>query len=228
MIDVIIPSCKPKSYLLSMIAMYKKLYDENNICNFIVTGMPVSAAINRNYGLLQSKESNNKYIIMMDDDIGGFSKDWAEILIKPLTEPSQDEIKLVSARLFTSEYKIAPMMGDTGFDALKSLTSVYKTLLSACIAFRKEDVLDKIWFDENFVGSGFEDTLFCHHLNKLYPESKIVINNECQLIHYHEMKEQGGENFYNNKEYFLKKCNDEEINKAIQKMRPYVKDVVNG
>jgi len=212
MVDVIIPSCRPYQDLQMFVSGMRYYYPE---CNFIATGLPSSASINRNYGLMQSK---NEYVIMMDDDIGGFFDGWHDILVNILKDCQ--EVKLVSARLLNKFGGFSPMMG-CDYDASKKISIVRKAVLSACIAFRREDVYNNIWFDAEFIGSGFQDTLFCHHLMKKYPDALFVVANSCKLIHYHEMKKQGGKYFEFNKQHFLSVCDDEMLNRDIREMAAY-------
>ena len=52
--------------------------------NYIPTGFNASASVNRNYGLMKAFETINEYIIMIDDDIGGFYTGWQHDLVEPL------------------------------------------------------------------------------------------------------------------------------------------------
>ena len=72
---------------------------------------------------------------------------------------------------------------------------------SAAIAMRVSDV-DKLRYDEDFIGSGYEDTDFCLRMKERYPEQRIVINNQCRLIHIHEGKGQQGKSAGYNKAHF--------------------------
>lgn len=218
--DIIIPSCKPIQELKTYVEMYKQLYSSEGECNFIPTGIKASASVNRNYGLVRSRESKAEYIIMMDDDIGGFFEGWHNMLIQPLIDDK--DIRIVSARLITKDSDFSPMQG-VDFDLSKDLSIAKDVILSACIAFRKKDVLDKLWFDMEFIGSGFEDTLFTHQLYEMYKNTNclFVVNNKCKLIHYHEMKNQGGKYFDYNKKIFLSRCKDKMLRKHIKEMRAY-------
>jgi len=181
--DILIPSCREIGELKVMINAVKETYDTSKSYRYITSGFKVSAASNRNYCLQQS---DAEIIIMMDDDIGGFYPGWQEMLIQPLLD--DDNIKIVSARLMTDYGDLSAMMG---CDAnIKDPISIANNIiLSACIAFRKKDI-DGIWFDENYIGSGFEDTDFCFQMTSRHPGCKFVVNNKCQLIHFHEMKNQ--------------------------------------
>lgn len=217
--DVIIPSNRKCQELRMFIEVYKRLYFNEGEVNFIHTGLKSSASINRNFGLIKSKESNAEFIIMMDDDIGGFFTGWHDLLIQPLIDYT--DVKIVSARLITPDGELSPMMG-FNYDLSNKFSTGCEVLLSACIAFRKKDILDKIWFDMEFVGSGFEDTLFTYQVSKLYPDCKFIAANDCKLIHYHEMKNQGGRFFEYNKKLFLEKCDSERLKREIMEMRAYV------
>lgn len=207
MFDIIIPSCRPFSELAQKISLIKE--NDDIKFNYIPTGFSVSASVNRNYGFYEAMKSDNEYIIMIDDDIGGFYKGWQCDLIKPLIEDR--EIKLVSARLMNPDGSQGPMMGVLP-DLSKDIIDVpafmqfekfkFKAILSAAIAFRKSDIVESgVRFNNNFVGSGFEDTLFCFHLCKAFKDCRIVCTNNCKLIHYHEMKNQS-ENFKYNENLF--------------------------
>lgn len=196
MYDIIIPSNKNIDELRVIVRAIRRFDSEKH--NYIPTGFQVSAATNRNYGLAKCY---NDIVIMMDDDIGGFYSGWQDELINPLL--SDQAIKLVSARLLTPVGGLSPMMG-CDYDLSKIFSEADKVILSACIAFRLEDV-SGIWFDENYVGSGFEDTDFCFQLREKHKDNcKIVVNNRCALVHFHEMKNQAS-NFSANQKYFVKK-----------------------
>ena len=72
---------------------------------------------------------------------------------------------------------------------------------SACIAFRKTDVR----FNEDYKGAGFEDTSFMLRMKNRY-NGRVVINNECQLVHKNEAKKHS-EHFAFNREVFRKEFN---------------------
>jgi glycosyltransferase involved in cell wall biosynthesis len=203
MIDIIIPSCKPYTDLRQRVCLIK----ETDLIeyNYIPTGFKVSASVNRNFGLLESFKSKNEYIIMIDDDIGGFKPGWQKTLIQPLID--QPKVRLVSARLFNPDGSLGPMMGASN-DISKPFNEVPKfmgfggkrfgAILSAAIAFRKFDLLSSgVRFNNNFIGSGWEDTLFCYHIQKAFSDCIMLCNNQCKLIHYHEMKNQNVNNQYN-------------------------------
>jgi len=163
----------------------------------VVTCQKASAAINRNYGL---DNSNNDFVIMIDDDIRALPYGWNEEMIRLLIE--NPKIKVVSSRLMTEDGKPGINMGNN-YDLSKDVVEVESGYIpTACIAFKKEK---DIRFDEAYIGSGFEDTDFMNQMMKKYPESAHVINNTVKLIHMNEMKEQHGDNWEKNKAYFTMK-----------------------
>lgn len=195
-IDIIIPTCKT----FKQIKPYLKKIEETINGRFLLlpTCLQTSAATNRNYGLTLS---SSKIVIMMDDDLTGFYKGWADQLIKPLQD--KKDVMMVSARLMKSKSKTGVMMNIKP-DLSKPLVTIEDRILpSACIAFCKDDTR----FDENYGGAGFEDTDFCFQLNEKYPDKEYLINNDVQLIHKNEMKNQMGGHYQKNGRYFHRKWN---------------------
>lgn len=187
--DILIPSLKPRKQLNLLIDSIEKTVENPNI---ITSGFRVSAATNRNYCL---NRATSDIVIMMDDDMDGFYKGWAETLIKPLKNP---EILMVSARLLNVDGGPGVMVGEN-YDLIPGLVEIgQKQLPTACIAFYNR----KVRFNENFIGSGFEDNRFCLMLGMSCPTGKFVINNDCQLVHLNERKNQGGEFWNQNQKYF--------------------------
>jgi hypothetical protein len=118
---------------------------------------------------------------MMDDDMAGFYAGWWEELIRPLEDPN---VLIVSARLTKATGENGLMMFDG--DTIRNV-AVVPRVPTACIAFRNTDIR----FDEEYLGSGFEDDDFCAQLTRRYPHGRFVINNRVRLIHLNEQKEQG-------------------------------------
>ena len=56
-----------------------------------------------------------------------------------------------------------------------------------------------------------------------FPDCQFVCDNETRLIHYHEMKNQGGKYFDANKAYFLQECKDEKLCEEIKGMPDYAR-----
>lgn len=177
-------------------------------CRLIFTGLAASASVNRNHGLDQVE---SEIIIMMDDDMDGFYPGWVEDLVAPLR--SDSTVLLASARLLNADGTAGPCIGAYGLPssgvvaATKSDYNGWRRLPTACIAFRK--CAADIRFDENFIGSGYEDLDWMNRLNAGFPGTTMVLNNNCRLIHHNEEKRQGGKYFEYNKQHYLSNWPDD-------------------
>ena len=192
--DILVPTCKPYEKVKELVARIMETSD-TTAGNLHVTCKNVSASINRNYAL---QHATAPVVIMLDDDISGFYPGWDETLVEALHLSSNHV--MVSARLMNKDNTPGTMMNIT-----PNLTGEFQYvngfLPSACIAFYN----DGTRFDENFIGSGWEDTDFCVSLQKKYPKGEFLIANEAKLIHNNEMKNGNGIMFAKNKAYYLKK-----------------------
>lgn len=189
-VDIIIPTCQSALAIAPQVCEIEGFSPNDKI---IKTCEPVSAAKNRNIGL---NHATTDIVIMVDDDIFGFYEGWMNDLIRPLLDDKS--IVYVSARLVHPDGSNAPMMfqgESTGpyCDVPRAPT--------AAIAFRN----DGIRFDENFIGSGYEDDDFCIQIKERYPSGRFIINNKCRLIHANEQKNQHGKYAEHNQAYFEKK-----------------------
>ncbi len=193
-IDVIIPTCKTREEVLPLIAEIEKTAGRQ--VNVIATCKQLSASCNRNIGLDQAVSDPR---IMIDDDITGLPQDWLVALTKVLED--NPECVMVSPQLIKPDGDFALMMGCPMPKAAGAGTRAAEGphLLTACIAIRKDDLR----FDENFVGSGWEDNDYCDRQAERYPEGVRVIQHDIQVVHRNEMKNQP-ENFVRNREYYLK------------------------
>lgn len=189
--DIIIPTCKKPEEVAPLIEEIQK-YSRG--CKLVATCLPKSAAINRNHGLA---ESTADYVVMCDDDTGGFYDGWYRNLINPLINDKY--IVMTSARLIDKEGKPARMVASK-YEILDTFEEVVMAP-SACIAFRKTDVR----FDERFIGCGFEDSWFCHCMSK---NGKIVIVNSVRIRHDNEMKNQK-DTFQHNHDLYHKLLEEE-------------------
>lgn len=194
LISIIIPTCKDYKDVERQIFEITRTWDWEQPYELIPTCEKVSAAINRNIGLNLSK---GEICIQIDDDITGFYPGWGKDLIAPLLV--DESIFIVSARLMDKNGSFAFMMGDSK-DYIKDYVICQK-VPTACIAHRKMSIR----YDENFIGSGFEDDDMLLAFKCSYPDKKIAINNKCRLVHNNEQKNQGGKNWVHNKSYFLSK-----------------------
>ena len=135
---------------------------------------------------------------MCDDDIrelpNGFNRRLMETL---LWNP---DVMTVSARLLNKNREIG--ITTTGDKDLSKPFSEVGVIPTACCAFRNYDLK----FDENFIGSGFEDTDFFLRMKKEgFSGKKILIDNRVKVVHLNEMKNQKGKFYEYNQKYFNEK-----------------------
>lgn len=197
---VLIPTCKSKEDITPLVDVIKETVPKH-IEVVATCGVGESASWNRNVAL--DHASIGEIVIMIDDDVSGFYNGWAHELTAPLV--TRNDIVMVSARLLKPSGALGYMMGENYDTSTPMVEVLERRLPTACIAF----VYDGTRFDENFKGSGFEDTDFCKILSAKYPTEKFVINNIVRLVHANEMKNQNGEYWKSNKAYFVKKYPEE-------------------
>jgi len=193
--SIIIPTYRSEKEIQNLVdEINKKSTGEFEL---IVTSQKGSAAVNRNYGLKKAKSTT---IIMVDDDVKDFPYGWNEELVRPLME--MENVVLVSARLLSSDGKTLGMTMSSNYNVKDDVVIIENGYSpTACIAFLMNDIL----FDENFVGSGWEDTSFNNDMMIKYPKGLHVINNLVKVVHINEMKNQHGENWEKNKVYYESK-----------------------
>lgn len=180
--DIIIPTIKDRETISPLVC---DVEGWSYPCKVIPTCQNMSAAKQRNYGLDQA---TTDIVIMIDDDVMGFSLNWWSRLIQPLID--DDSILMVSARLMRDNGEYGAMMfpGDVAGKVCE-----VEAVPTACCAFRNNGMR----FHEGFRKSGFEDTWFCHCLKRQMPGGKIVINNEVRIVHINEEKGQREEYAHN-------------------------------
>ncbi len=190
MIDVIIPTCKENvSELIK--ELQRTTHPVNNI---IATCSGGSASQNRNRGL---KSAESELVIMMDDDMTGFYDGWIDDMLRWW----KDDIAIMAARLLTPDNNLGYMLSEDNRMSKGLLVVPKREVPTACVMFKN----DGLRFDENFIGSGFEDNDFCRQLQAKYPEKSFVVNNECRLIHTNEKKNQHGHYWHKNQAYYQQK-----------------------
>jgi hypothetical protein len=191
-IDVLIPTIND----IDVSIIEKTVSIANNI---FVNKSNNSAAYNRNR-LLDKSSADIK--IMIDDDISGFYCGWDSDLLGVMGINN-----IVSARLMTSGNSPAHM---NCFDENKGLNDLQddiiqiwpgETHIMPSSAFAFIDM--GIRFDENYIGSGYEDTDFFRQYFVKY-KTEFYVNNLCRLLHANEMKKQT-ENLKINRDYYNKK-----------------------
>lgn len=192
--SLVIPTLKKQEEVVSQIQ--EMLCSTSVPLEIIATCQPVSAAKNRNIGL---KRATSSLIFMVDDDVTGFPENWAERLLETMNR--QPLCYMVSPRLMAMNGKYGYMTGYpsdnyTGDEVLKK-----REICTACVLLRKTEIL----FDENFVGSGFEDNDYCRQLVQRYPEAQFICVHDLRVIHKNEGKNQRGHNWAKNQRYYEKK-----------------------
>ncbi len=200
MIDVIIPTCKSLDELVTSYgAPLVDEVDRTAGCpvNVIATCKPVSASANRNLGLDQAE---SEVRLMIDDDIESMQHGWVEKMVEVMRD--YPECVMLTVELFDLKggrglMAGGPPRGDRGVSVVPS-----RKLLTACIAIRKWP--DHIRFDEEFIGSGFEDDDISAQLRQEYPDGTWMICHDVRVVHANEMKGQAAP-FEINKRHFQEK-----------------------
>ena len=193
---ILIPTCKPRLALTQL----DELEAHSPGHEIVTSCLPASAAINRNSCL--DHIAPDEVAVMLDDDIGGFDPGWIDDLTRPLSDES---VVMVSARLLTPEGVFGPTCSrcyDATPEEIEIKSNGECILPTAAIAFRWRGHL----FDEHYLGSGFEDSDWCHQYLRDDPAAKFLQSNRCRLIHWNEMKEQG-RHWKHNRMYFHTKWN---------------------
>jgi len=185
MVDILIPTNKK-----TVDGLIKEIEENTTIpYRIIASCQPASAAINRNLCL---NYANSDEQIFMDDDITGLFPGWAKELLKGL---EYDNTYLVSSRLLNENGAPQSAMGMNSdptvdhslvYPQIQRQGVKYKRVTPACIAFRRTHIR----FDENYRGSGLEDTDWLNRLCEYYTEMDFRVSNNCKLIHKNEMKNQ--------------------------------------
>lgn len=214
-IDIIIPTCKKKEDIQKLINDIEYNTPENH--RLICTCQPLSASKNRNYGL---SYVNSELFIMCDDDITGFYLGWLTNLIYPMQKDKN--IIMCSARLLFPNREWNNNMGMYKTkESYTKLTSAfnengieYKRITTACLSLRKNNIR----FDENFKGSGYEDTDYSNQLSEEFNGMDFIVNNQCELIHENKKQGQGNQNIWQeNHDYYSEKypwdtvCNNQKF-----------------
>lgn len=196
-IDICIPTIKSPSEIEHQIVAIK--WYTGTPCNVIRSCALGSAAENRNRCL---RKTTSDIIIMVDDDVSGFFNGWEKALVAPLL--ADENVMVVSARLINPDGTIQNTCCST--KALEPHWIEIKpraehVMPAAAIAFRNVGLR----FDEQYVGSGYEDGDFCRQYLERDEKSKFILTNDCRLIHANEMKNQGHDNLITNRDYFRQK-----------------------
>ena len=193
---ILIPTCRWPHELAGMMSAIHATTDDSAV---IVSGLPASAAINRNYCL--TMVAVGEVAIMIDDDVDGFYPGWIDDLLAAMRDES---VVMASARLLRSDGSFGPTCSrclDESPDEIEITSNGVCVLPTAAIGFRNRGFT----FDEHFLGSGWEDNDWCQQYLAADPSAKFIQSNRCRLVHRNEMKHQHGENWRHNQAYFFQK-----------------------
>ncbi len=187
MISICIPTLKTRDQISPQICCLEGFSEG---CEVYASCIVQSAAANRNDCL---DHTAGEIVIQIDDDISGFYDGWVNDMIAPLSDP---DIIITSARLLRIDGTFAPMMDFAGVADIG--WAEVPRVPTAAIAFRRNNLrfFDDVearrrGYERGYQLSGFEDDDFVHCFQELFPGKKVVINNDCKLVHLNEMKGQG-------------------------------------
>jgi len=194
MTDIIIPTYLAADAVESLVAEIKRT--AGCPVNVIATCQKASASVNRNYGL---EHSTSDPLLMVDDDVYGFSQGWAAHMIRVMEE--YPDCVMLTAELMRPDGKPGFCMGDpirggTGVSVVPA-----RKLPTPCVAVRK----DELRYDEHLLGSGFDDNDICEQLRRKYPNGIWLICHDVRVIHKNEMKNQRGPYWDRNRAYMILK-----------------------
>lgn len=168
-VSIIIPTIRTEKEIVGLISEIK-----NSVAyelDLIIVSGKRSAAKNRNIGLGKAR---TEFIIMCDDDIEKLPYGWDRDLIDAL---KQTGASMVGARLFNPNGALQ-VTHYRNFDLSKDLVEV-SMMITACCVFKNTTLR----FDENYAGSGYEDTDFCKQLG-----GKFFVTNKVKIVHKNEHK----------------------------------------
>lgn len=178
---ILIPTCKQPSEIQPLIDDIEK---STPGCDVWASCHRESAAVNRNTCLWLVEVG--EVAIMLDDDIEGFYPGWVDDLVKPMSDPA---VVMVSARLLEPDGRFGQTCSRCYADSPEEIeikSNGQCVIPTAAIAFRHRGHV----FDENFLGSGFEDNDWCQQYLTADPNCKFIQSNRCRLIHKNEQKSQ--------------------------------------
>jgi hypothetical protein len=206
--QILIPTIKPREHVQELIGAIEQTTQPPYQIH--VSSSPESAAVNRNR-CLDMADQRADILIMLDDDVSGFTSGWDLRLTAPFrhqdlpgVEQPHVRIAAVSARLMNADGTVAYNCGQP-----KDLEPVWlrvkpgpdSVMATAAVAFRNCGFR----FDESFIGSGFEDGDYWFQYLKSDPGCVFLFANDCRLIHRNEMKGEQSTHFNRNRAYFHEK-----------------------
>lgn len=215
-VSVCIPTFKSyellKPYIGEIMSMLSSI-DIKYDYNVYASCEKQSAAKNRNQCI---NKTDGDIILMIDDDLDGFTTEWFNNLIDTLVNNPQYSI--VSSRTTDKSGNNNGLLGDCGDPkeygdiqkALHTKETGLQLVASACIAFRRSDIehirdeLNKP-FDENYKGAVWEDSDFCMVMRHTLDHKDIVICNTSKIVHLNAQQGRTHSDVMENRNYFNSK-----------------------
>ena len=193
-LDIIIPTLRSREAVQPLV----EEIEQTAACPVRIhaTCASASAARNRNIGLEQAV---SKTIIMVDDDITGLPPGWAVQMVAVMSDHPNCE--MASPRLMTPDGRFGVMTGLPSATRTDCEVLRARELCTACVAIRNSGLR----FDEEYIGSGFEDNDFCRQLIVHNPLAEFICIHDLRVVHLNEKKNQGGEFWTANQRYFRHK-----------------------
>ncbi len=195
---ILIPTCLSRDDVL-ISAIERMILTQTPDVEIFASCLDASAAVNRNACLAHIEVGDVS--IMLDDDISGFYPTWIDDLMIPFSDPA---VIMSSARLLNEDGTFGPTCSrcyEPSPDEIEIFSNGGCVLPTAAIAFRHLGLA----FDEAYKGSGFEDSDWCMQYLKHNPAARFIQSNRCRLIHKNLMRNQKGQNWSRNRQYFTKK-----------------------
>ncbi len=192
-VSIIIPTIKPITEIVNMIEEIKCTvhYD----LDLIVESSEESAAINTNRGM---DRAEGEYIIICGDDVEGFPQGWDRALVDAIEVTGAS---MVGPRLLNPDGTLQAV-NYANYDLSEDYVQTCTMITAICIIHNTA-----LRMDENYKGSGYDDTDFCNQLG-----GPFYVANTVKLVHRNEKKNQFNEY---NRAYFNKKWNENDNASAV-------------
>lgn len=199
---ILIPTYKSKESIQGYV---EKVQSFSPGCEVFTSCQEGSASVNRNWCLNESGIQIGEVGIMIDDDIDGFYPGWVDDLSFPFRDDFPiKNIAAVSARLMRPNGTLGETCTrcfDLSPEEIVVKSEGTCTIPTAAISFRHLGVM----FDENLIGSGFDDNWWCLETLEKFPGMVYVQSNRAILVHENHMFRQKGKFWEHNLAAFTKR-----------------------